>query len=206
MFIVQDKAVSSTILAFYANPDNIGWRDELTRLNLLDRVEPFANKVQALTLADFIENDRWLGINKEMDQYLPTIIHNRLVYDTNYSSLRGYDYDILRSVSLSAHEPIHNVTIRGNSDFIWFKDKTPGYTILTIDIDLGLPTCLLPYHDINITADIKPDKVQYISTFLPLHIYEELKKIKQVVFPSQGKDYYIFSGVMNTHKSKRWND
>ncbi|KKM72860.1 hypothetical protein LCGC14_1416320 [marine sediment metagenome] len=157
MFIVQDNAVATTIHGFYENPDDIRWRDELTRLNLLDRVEPFANKVQALTLADFIENDRWLGINKEMDQYLPTIIHNRLVYDTNYSSLRGYDYDILRSVSLLAQEPIHNVTIKAN-DLIWFKGESPGFTELTIDINPGLPKCLLRYNDINITADVTNQK------------------------------------------------
>ncbi len=195
MFIVQDNAVATTIHGFYENPEDIRWRDELTRLNLLDRVEPFADKVQALTLADFIKNDRWLGITKEMDQYLPTSISNsNMIYSNSSISLIGAD--ILRSVSLLAQEPIHNVTIKAN-DLIWFKGESPGFTELTIDINPGLPKCLLRYNDINITADVsKPEKVQSASTLLPTHIYKELGKLKQVVFPSQGTDYYLGGGEM----------
>ena len=194
MFIVHDHAVATTICSFYKNPDHVGWRDELDRLGLLDRLEPYAQKVAALTLSNFIKNDRWAGISSEMDKYLPTVISS--TQDTGNQSVLSH-LDILRAVSVSSSKPIHEVSIKAN-DLDWFKGKVSGLTEFTIEINPGMPLALLPYSEISVVTDHKPDKVQTANTYLPIHIYKALKAVKQVIVPSQGSDYYLHHGYMET--------
>ena len=195
MFIVQDPAVAATICSFYEDPDhNSRWRAELERLELLSKVEPFVNTVQALTLTDFMENDLWTGISKDMDKYLPSFI------STEHAYIRRQD--VLRNISISASTPIHNMTLKAN-DLIWFKSDVSGFT--KFNIDINMPTYLLRYH-INVVADVKPEKVQSMSTFLPCHILNKLQEMKQVIVPIQDKNYYLYEGAMHTFPSTTSSD
>lgn len=185
MFIVEDSNIAKCICKFYENPDHIGWRDELEKVDLLEVVEPFVKKVRNLTLKDFIKNDRWIGITKNMDMYLPTII-----------TKDGSRYDVLRAISISTDDPSNGFSIYTGKT-CWLKGTTKGCTEMTIDIKPGIPSGLL-YYETCVNSKAELEVINMVFTFLPKHIYRKLKALKQLIVPSQGEDYYLIDGALES--------
>ena len=112
------------------DPDhNSRWQAELERLGWLDRVEPFVDTVRALD--DFVRDGRWLGISKEMDRCLSSVILNGRVYGEGSTLEREC---VLRIVSVTTTEPIHTVSLTAN-ELVWFKGETSGLTELNPTFD-----------------------------------------------------------------------
>lgn len=192
MFIVDDPDTAKAILHFYENPDHNSWRDELEQRGLLETVEPYAKKAMALTVDDFIKNERWGGISLEMDKYLPTVIRK----GENFPIGEIDNFDVLRAVSISSCKPITDVKLLADK-LEWFIGRTPGFKEFTIDINPGMPLVLAPFNQIVVATNTKPNTINAMYTFIPPHIIKKLKN-KQVIVPSQGSDYYFYKGVMET--------
>ena len=194
--LFTDFSHVATILDYYKDPDNVGMRDELERLDLLDKVEPYIETVKELTLQNFIKNDRWNGISKEMDEYLPSLICDGRVNEYGRINENKYSYiirrnDVLRTINITSQDPIHELSIYAN-DFLCFKKKCTGRWKWTIDINSGIPTTLLSNCVIKVVTDVKLTSIQTVNTYLPNHIFTQLRDAKQVIVPtSQGNDFLI---------------
>lgn len=210
MFIVNDDSVAQIICNFYENPDHVGWRDELSRLGLLEKVEKYAETVKNLTLDDFIKNERWVGISQEMDAYLPSCRNRGDILGGRTVLSRGY---ALRTVNISSNQPLEKVTVNAG-ELPWFTTHvrystygvvTPDYISshqLNYHTILKINSCMLTgmllYNEISLKTNIHPTEVWTMTTHLPWHIYDQLKQMEQVIVPSQGKDYYIVDKCLET--------
>lgn len=170
MFFVHDNGIAGTIMIFYNDPENVRWRDEMDRLGTREMVEPYVESVRALRVDDFIKNGEWVGLNIEMDKYLPSITHNCRI-DGNKAHINHMG--ALRYISITTDEPMHEIILKAN-DLQIYTTKVPSVNNCSLQMPQGFPTELLPYVDMTVCVDVKPFQVQATHTWFPLHISTEL--------------------------------